>query len=83
MIPLRTAFADDYDRLQALRKTDPIFAEICRDYETLLIEAKQLASASQDGGRHAQDLEDSLSGLRDELARMLRKASTRMQSQEI
>ncbi len=82
MTPLKSTFASEYELLQTLRRTDPTFAEICRDYELLTAEIASLSAATIEENRHLGDLQDSLSGLRDELRDSLRAKSAKKNSQE-
>ena len=83
MIPLRSAFAGKYDLLQQLRNENSTFAEICRDYESLLAEIERRENEADGGDRHLSDLEDSLAGLKAELEQMIDEVSDSTPNQEI
>lgn len=61
-------YTDRRDEIRRLRKTDPVFEEICHDFELM-------AKVFREGRQGDEAVEESLGGLSEEIRRRLRRRS--------
>ena len=78
---LTKSILDREKRIRDLRSTDPEFAEICSDFETLAKEMAKIEKCCVDTENAAiaqrqSDIRASLAGLEDEIRTILRKSNS-------
>ncbi len=72
---IETLFPKNKAAIADLRRRDPVFDEICRDYQLLSEEYLSInAEPGSESDRFACDIRETLNGLRDEIAQSLRRA---------
>ena len=72
MDSLHRAFPDREEEIRARRARDPLFDEVCRDFELLSSElASDAVAAGTDAASWRADTEDSLRALKAEILQLL------------